>query len=372
VSGDVLDAVLAFVGWVRRAGVPVGPDRVHAFAAALDALGPAQLYWAGRLTLCGSREDVVLFDAAYRAYRQGPAGRDGRSSSLPRPASSPRRVLVPFGLSTKDGDDAGDGPHPATVALRASGHELLRHRDFGQLTSAERDEVRTLLGLLRPAAQTRPARRFQPYPRGVVAPRRTLRATLRALGEPARLARQRRRDRPRRLVLLVDVSGSMAPYADALLRFAHAAVRCRPASTEVFTLGTRLTRVSRALRARDPEAALAAAGAAIPDWSGGTRLGEVLGAFVTRYAHPGLARRATVVVFSDGWERGDPAALAQAAVRLRRLAYRVIWVSPHRGRPGFAPTAGGLAAVLPHLDALVAGHSLAALTELVDTLRAGR
>lgn len=368
-SGDVLDAVLAFVGWARRAGVPAGPDRVHAFAAALAVLGPDQLYWAGRLTLCGSREDVVLFDAAYRAYRQGRGG-DGGASVLPRPASSPRHVLVPFGLSTKDGVDAG--PQPATVTLRASSHELLRHRDFGQLSSVERDEVRALLALLRPAAQTRPARRFRPYPRGVVAPRRTLRATLRALGEPARLARQRRRERPRRLVLLVDVSGSMAPYADALLRFAHAAVRCRPASTEVFTLGTRLTRVSRALRARDPEVALAAAGAAIPDWSGGTRLGDGLAAFVARYAHPGLARRATVVVFSDGWERGDPAALAQAAARLRRLAHRVIWVSPHRGRPGFAPTAGGLAAVLPHLDALVAGHSLAALTELVDTLRAGR
>jgi uncharacterized protein with von Willebrand factor type A (vWA) domain len=195
-----------------------------------------------------------------------------------------------------------------------------------------------------------------------------LRSTLRALGEPARLARRHRRARPRRLVLLVDVSGSMAPYADALLRFAHAAVRCRPQSTEVFTLGTRLTRVTKALRSTDPETALAAASAAIPDWSGGTRLGDGLAAFVTRYAHPGLARRATVVVFSDGWERGDTAPLAEAVARLRRLVHRLVWVSPHRGRPGFAPTAGGLAAVLPHLDALLAGHSLAALAELAESL----
>src|SRR5207244_72516 len=146
--------------------------------------------------------------------------------------------------------------------------------------------------LVRPATSLRTARRYRPAPGGVIDPRRSLAALRGSFGEPALLAHRRRRVRPRRLVLLVDVSGSMAPYADALLRFAHAAARCRPASTEVFTVGTRLTRVTRALRQRDPGAALAAAGRAIPDWSGGTRLGETLAAFVRRYAHPGLARRA--------------------------------------------------------------------------------
>jgi uncharacterized protein with von Willebrand factor type A (vWA) domain len=188
---------------------------------------------------------------------------------------------------------------------------------------------------------------------------------LRAGGEPVRLLRRRPRPRPRRLVLLVDVSGSMAPYADGVLRFAHAAVRCRPRATEAYSLGTRLTRITPALRQRDAEAALAAAGALIPDWRGGTRLGDGLRTFLRRDGHRGMARRAVVVVFSDGWERGDASQLAAAAAHLARLAYRVIWVSPHAGRPGFAPLAGGLAAVLPHLDALVAGHSLAALEELV-------
>ncbi|MBX6356181.1 MAG: VWA domain-containing protein, partial [Micromonosporaceae bacterium] len=181
-------------------------------------------------------------------------------------------------------------------------------------------------------------------------------------------ARRRRRDKPRRLVLLLDVSGSMAPYADALLRFGHAAVRRRPTLTEVFTLGTRMTRVTRALRHRDADAALTAAGAAIPDWHGGTRLAESLKAFLDRWGQRGTARGAVVVLCSDGWERGDPAALAAQVARLSRLAYRLVWVNPHRGKPGYAPLAGGMAAALPYLDEFVAGHSLAALEELVEVI----
>jgi uncharacterized protein with von Willebrand factor type A (vWA) domain len=362
-DGDPLDALLGFVAGARRAGVPASPDRVQAFAQALAETG--DLYWAGRLTLCGCPEDIAHFEEAFRAWRLGlDSGRE--RPKVTGPPSVPRQIVVPFGV---DGGDEREVRGTNNVTMLASRHELLRVRDLTELSTLERDEVRRLLALLRPVTPSRPGRRRTAYPRGDVDPQRTLRSTLRALGEPARLARRHRRDRPRRLVLLIDVSGSMAPYADALLRFAHAAVRCRPQSTEVFTLGTRLTRVTKALRTRDPDAALAAAGAAILDWSGGTRLGDGLAAFVARYAHPGLARRATVVVFSDGWERGDTTALAQAAARLRRLVHRLVWVSPHQGKPGFAPTTGGLVAVLPHLDALVAGHSLAALTELVDTLQ---
>jgi hypothetical protein len=365
VERDAAHALVDFVAAVRRAGVPASPDRVPALAAAVDALGPTGLYWAGRLTLCGTLDDIPRYDEAYRAWTGGhPPGPPPRRA----PTGAPRRYAVAFGLDGERGT-AGDRAAATPVATRASGHDLLRHRDFTELSEAERDEVRRLIALLAPAAAPRRTRRYRPAADGRVDPRRSLAALRRAAGEPARLAHRRRRQRPRRLVLLIDVSGSMARYADALLRFAHAAVRCRPSATEAFTVGTRLTRVTRALRHRDPDMALAAAGAAIPDWSGGTRLGESLAAFVRRYGHPGLARRAVVVVFSDGWERGDPAPLAEAAARLRRLAYRLIWVSPHRGRPGFAPTVTGLAAVLPHLDHLVAGHSLAALTDLIDTIR---
>ncbi len=182
------------------------------------------------------------------------------------------------------------------------------------------------------------------------------------------LARRDRSPRPRKVVLLIDVSGSMEPYADALLRFAHVVVRRAPAATEVFTLGTRLTRVTRELRLRDPEHALAAAGRAIPDWSGGTRLGEALAAFVDRWGRRGAARRAVVVVFSDGWERGDTTLLGTQLAGLRRLAHRLIWVNPHVGKPGYAPVQGGIVAALPHLDDLLAGHSLATLEDLLEVM----
>lgn len=173
--------------------------------------------------------------------------------------------------------------------------------------------------------------------------------------------------RPRKVVLLVDVSGSMAPYADALLRFAHVVARRIPA--EVFTLGTRLTRITRQLRQRDPERAMSAASRAVPDYSGGTRLGETLRVFLDRWGQRGAARRAVVVVFSDGWERGDAVALGEQMSRMRRLAHKVLWVNPHAGRAGYAPVQGGIVAVLPHVDRLLAGHSLATLERLLEEVR---
>jgi uncharacterized protein with von Willebrand factor type A (vWA) domain len=160
----------------------------------------------------------------------------------------------------------------------------------------------------------------------------------------------------------------MAPYADALLRFAHAAARVAPANTEVFTMGTRLTRVTRQLRLRDPQLALDAAGAAIPDWSGGTLLGEALRAFLDLWGQRGTARGAVVVVASDGWERGDATLLGEQMQRLARLAHKVVWVNPHRGKSGFAPATGGMMAALPHLDELVAGHSFEALRRLAEVI----
>jgi uncharacterized protein with von Willebrand factor type A (vWA) domain len=192
---------------------------------------------------------------------------------------------------------------------------------------------------------------------------------LRSGGEVTRLMHRRPQPRPRRVVLLIDVSGSMSPYADALLRFAHAAVRARPAATEVFTIGTRLTRVTRELRLRDPDKALAASAAAIPDWSGGTRLGEVLKAFLDRWGQRGTARGAVIVVCSDGWERGGTELLAEQMTRLRRLAHAVVWVNPHKGRVGYEPLTGGMQAALPSIDHFVSGHSMAAFEELTGVIQ---
>jgi uncharacterized protein len=237
------------------------------------------------------------------------------------------------------------------------------------LTAAEREHLHELMSTLRLAPPMRRAMRRRPHRRGGLDPARILRAMRATGGEPMRLTYRNRTSRPRRVVLLVDVSGSMTPYADALLRLAHAVVRAAPATTEVFTLGTRLTRLSRQLRARDPREALAAASRAVPDFAGGTRLGETVRVFLDRWGQRGLARQAVVVLFSDGWERGDASLLGEQLARLRRLAHRVLWVNPHAGRDGYAPVQSGIAAALPHVDRLLAGHSLATFEELLTEVR---
>lgn len=359
-TGEPLLGFVDLVGALRRGGVPASAERVQAMLRALDELG--DLYWAGRLTLCGSPQDIAAYDGVLAAYVEG---RDGQRPPLRRPWDPPglRRTLFATAKRDAMGEDAS--PQRETLAVQASPIEVLRHRDLAELSVVERAEANRLLAMLATASPQRPGRRFRPEHRGVIDPRRSARAILRVGGEPARLARRSRKPRARRLVLLIDVSGSMAPYADGLLRFAHAAVRHRPHSTEVFALGTRLTRLTAAMATPDPDAALRAAGALIPDWRGGTRLGESLGAFLRGYGHRGMARRAAVVVFSDGWEHGDAVPLRAAAERLARLAHRVVWATPHAARPGFEPLAGGLVAVLPHVDALLSGHSVAALEELV-------
>ncbi len=362
---DLTATLLGFARTLRHAGVGATPERVQAMLAAADTLGvtdPAGVYWAGRLTLCAEPDDLPTYDAAFVAYFAGVAG---PRRHQPKSELRHRRITTLFG---PDGSGGGERESAETRQLAASGTELLRQRDLTALSDQERAEVRRLLALLAPAAAVRPARRRRSARRGTPDIARTVRRILRAGGEPTRLAMAARRPKPRRLVLLVDVSGSMSPYSDALLRFAHAAVRRRPISTEVFTLGTRLTRITRPLRYRDPDAALVASGRAIPDWSGGTRLGESIKAFLDRWGQRGLARQAVVVLFSDGWERGEPTLLAEQMARLSRLAYRVVWVNPHRGKDGYAPLVGGMAAALPHVDEFVAGHSFAALAELVDVL----
>jgi uncharacterized protein with von Willebrand factor type A (vWA) domain len=366
----IVETLVGFARTLRAVGVDASPDRMHAMLDALDhldVLDSGNVYWAGRLTLCGCHDDLARYDRTFAAYFAGERGgplRRAPAIEIVRPVAVPAAVPAP---DEGEGDDAPQ----RTDAAAASRVEILRRRDFATLTAAERAEVRRHLALLSPSGPVRPSRRYQRAHRGPLDVRRTVRATLRRGGEPVRMLRRRHRPRARRLVLIVDVSGSMAPYADALLRFAHAAARRRP-GTEVFTLGTRMTRVSAQMRERDPGAALAAVAEAIPDWSGGTRLGELVKLFLDRWGQRGLARGAVVVVASDGWERGDATLLGEQMARLRRLAHRVVWVNPHKARPGYAPLTAGMAAALPHVDDFVEGHSLAALAELAGVLSAGR
>jgi uncharacterized protein len=356
----MLTGLVGFARALRHSGMACGPGRVQAFLAATEHVGLADreaLYWAGRLTLCSDPDDLPTFDAAF-AYWFG----DGRLPQAPDvPTARRAAAIADMGA---DSAESGEGKESEPLAVAASAVEVLRRRDFSELTVTEREHLRRLLAVLRPEPPTRPALRFRPSRRGALDPRATMREMVRSGGEPLRLPRRNRTTRARRVVLLIDVSGSMSPYADALLRFAHVVVRRAPASTEVFTLGTRMTRVSRQLRQRDPEHALAAASRAVPDFSGGTRLGETLRLFLDRWGQRGMARGAVVVVFSDGWERDGVEALAGQMLRLHRLARAVIWANPHAGREGYEPVQSGIAAALPHIDRLVAGHSLGSLQEL--------
>jgi uncharacterized protein with von Willebrand factor type A (vWA) domain len=246
----------------------------------------------------------------------------------------------------------------------ASAEERLRHTSFAELTDAELAEVRALVARLVPATPRRRSRRTRPARRGErLDLRRTVRAAQRTGGDPARLVASRRRSRPRRLVLLCDVSGSMAPYTRVYLALLHGAVA--GARAEAFVFATGLTRLTRQLAVRDPDAALARAGATSPDWAGGTRLAEAVDRFVGEHGRRGLARGAVVVVLSDGWAQDEPERVAAAMARLRRLAHRIVWVNPRRAAPGYAPLVGGMAAALPFCDAFVSGHSLAALEQVV-------
>jgi len=367
---DATSTVVGLARTLRAAGVPAGPDRVQRLVEALsvvDVTSRAQVYWAGRLCLCASAADLASYERVFAAYFGGerPVAWRQRKDPVLRPMPGFAGVTPPAGEPT-------DGDGPAALAATASAVELLRSRDIATLGPAEREAVRRLLAAFRLPGELRRSRRYRPAPRGPIDPARTTRELLARGGEPARLARRTHRSRPRRVVLLVDVSGSMSGYADALLRFTHAAARGSAAPTEVFTIGTRLTRVTRELSHRDPDTAMAALTAAVPDWSGGTRLGELVKAFLDRWGQRGLARGAVVVVLSDGWERGDARLLGESMARLHRLAHRVVWANPRKFRPDYAPLAAGMAAALPHVDEFVEGHSVAALEQLAAVVAGAR
>ena len=353
----VLTGYVGFARALRQAGVGCGPERVQAYVGAVGLVDPGSrddLYWAGRLTLCGEPDDLPRYDAAFEAWFGGEPPRRAR-----------HRKLRATQLAALNGGESQDG-RGGRLATAAGDTEVLRHKDIAGLTPAEKAHLRELIATLEPVPPKRRALRARKARSGQLDPRRTLRAMLASGGEPVRPRYRRKGTRPRKVVLLIDVSGSMSPYADALLRFAHVVARAMP--TEVCTLGTRLTRVSRQLKHRDAEFALLSATRAVPDYEGGTRLGETIKVFLDRWGQRGVARRAVVVVFSDGWERGDTALLGEQLARLRRLAHAVIWVNPHAGKDGYAPTQSGIIAALPHVDRLLAGHSLDTLRHLLKEI----
>jgi uncharacterized protein len=357
------ELLLGFARALRAAGVGVSADRERTFLVAVAAVGIGErshVYWAGRATLTSTPADFAAYDEVFERWFGGETMRTGQRVDVVRPPVA----QAPLDSGSGGGGDDGDAD---TVQAKASAQEVLRHRDVASLNPADRAAAARLFATLLPRCPQRRARRHVRSSTGALDGPATLREQLRRMGEPGRIHRRHRGIRPRRVVLLLDVSGSMSPYADSLLRLAHAFVRGAE-QVEVFTMGTRLTHVTRALTERDPDRALAAAGRVVPDWSGGTRLGDSIGAFLDRWGRRGMARGAVVVVFSDGWEREGPEVLGEQMRRLAALAHRVVWANPHRGKAGYAPVQQGIVAALPHIDDFVAGHSLATFEELIEVV----
>lgn len=357
--------LLGFARALRAAGLPITADRERTWLSAAAAVGldnRVEIYWAGRATLTTSPADIERYDQVFHAWfaESGVGG----PSRPPQPGPPVRQAPL------DDEHGSGGGDEEEVIRAAASAREVLKRRDVATLSPQERAELARAFARLRPRMPLRSARRQVSSRRGQVDGRATLRETLRRMGEPGRIRHRDKGIRARRVVLLVDVSGSMAAYADSLLRLAHAYVQRagRSRSVEVFTMGTRLTHVTRALSERDPDKALLAAGSVVPDWSGGTRLGEAVGAFLDRWGRRGMARGAVVVVFSDGWEREGTELLGEQMRRLAALAHEVVWVNPHRGKVGYEPVQQGIVAVLPHVDHFVAGHSFATFEELVQVV----
>jgi uncharacterized protein len=371
---DVLPRLVGFARHLRSRGLPVGTGRIVSFcraAAVLDPTNPEDLYWAGRTALISRRGDIEAFEQAFLEYF-GEAGQDPDRPAGPVERRAPQEREEnpedgegPPGVGRSRGSAEGEEAEEAT-ALRivASPVEVLRQRPFDQLTEEEWNRVARLIRRLAVDLPTRRTRRLFRSSRGPQFDfRRTVRRSLRTDGEPLERLWRTRGSRARALVLVLDVSGSMAAYSRPLLQFAFAAMRAGR-RVEVFCFGTRLTRVTRALRGRDPGAAIAAAGAAVLDWEGGTRIGESLHELMTRWGQRSALRGAVVVLCSDGLERGDPEFLADQMGRLARLAHRVVWVNPLKGSPRYEPLARGMASSLPFVDVFLSGHNLESLEAL--------
>jgi len=356
-----IDAIVGFGRELRAAGVPVESRRLQAFRRAAEAV-PGDLYWAGRTTLVGRRDELPVYDRVFREYFGG-AG-PGVGLPLRHDVRRGATTVVPL-----DGGTTA-GPESSRVAL-ASATEVLRHKSFGDCTPAELAELSRLIARLRLLAPRRRTSRRRPAADGALDLRRTLRRALRSGGELQLLSRRARSLRRRRLILLLDVSGSMTAYGRALVALAHAAVRS-DRRFEAFAFGTRLTRLTRALDTARPDDAYRRAADATVDWDGGTRIGDSLAEFLDRYGHPGLARGAIVVICSDGLDVGDPAVVRSQMARLGRLAHQVVWLNPLAASPAYEPLARGMAAALPHVDVFASGHSLASLEQVaavVERLR---
>jgi hypothetical protein len=358
-----------FTAELRSAGLSVGSGDVLTYCAAVGALDPTDLldlYWGGRTTLVTRRENIPVYDRVFRRFFTG--GRDPVRALLN--LQHPEHSRAAEGVVQVPATDPGEElQEQVSLGLVASDAETLRHKSFPACTPEELAALRRIMARIRLTPPRRRTRRTTTAAAGRAPDlRRMVRQSLRLHGEPPELAWRQRKVRLRPLILILDVSGSMADYSRHLLQFAYSAKRAT-ARVEVFCFGTRLTRITRALDHRKPDDALERAAGVVFDWEGGTRIGASLDAFVRDWGRRGLCRGGIVVICSDGLDRGDPEMLAMAMERLRRLSYRVVWMNPHKGNdPHFRPSTLGMLAAAPSIDLILSGHDLSSLEELATLL----
>jgi uncharacterized protein with von Willebrand factor type A (vWA) domain len=367
----VSERLSALAGELRARGVRVGVGELLAAHRALGAVDPSSrvdAYHALRAALCSSHADLEAFRDAFTVVF-GAAGEPVRDP-LGDLGEIVKAALPRIGVPAR-GDESGGREEREPVPAAYAAEELLRTKDFAEYTDAERAAARRLLARIARRSPQRLSRRTRPTRRrrDVHDVRATVRVSLRHGGELVERRYREPAERPRRLVLVCDVSGSMAPYARMLLQYVQACVAAQ-ARVEAFAFGTRLTRITRELAGRDPDRALARATAAADDWSGGTRIGAAL-ATLNREHGRRIGRGAVVVVLSDGWDRGEPEELSAEMARLRRCAHRVIWLNPLAADPRYEPLTRGMRAALPHVDRLLPGNSIRSLEQLADLMEGG-
>lgn len=366
---------LDLAGELRERGVPVGPEQTTALWSALhqlDVLRLRDLYWAGRVVLVGDRRHFAAYDAAFRRSVLGESD-DGATIEVPHPVAVPvvdREEQSAGTPGTRAADQLEDEADDAR--LTPSDVRVLKAKSFAAMDAVEQRRAALLVRRLDAELPRRRGRRRVPAARGRhLDTRGILRSALRTDGEPLRLARRRHPWRERPITLVVDVSGSMAPYALAVLRFAHA-LRHAGHRVEVFTIGLEANRITDEMARPAVDAALARISASVRDWDGGTRLGSSFATLVERYGGHRALRGAVVVVCSDGLDRDDPELLGDAMRAVHRIAHRVLWLNPLKGDPRFRPLQRGMAAALPSVDVLMAGHNLLALEQLCLALATAR
>jgi len=361
--------LVGFARELRAAGLTVGTGDVLTYCSAMAPLDPSDLvdlYWAGRATLVSRKEDIAAYDQVFRRFFLDEGAPAAKQLMLPaRAVAEAEAALVMPG--TEPGPEE-DEEQPV-LGWMASDVDALKHRSFAACTPAELAALRRIMARIRLTPPRRRTRRTKAAASGRAPDmRKTIRESMRMHGEPAELFFRQRRTRLRPLILILDVSGSMADYSRHLLQFAYSAKRAA-ARVEVFCFGTRLTRITRALEQRQPDAALEQAAQLVVDWDGGTRIGQSLDTFIRRWGRNGLCRGGVVIICSDGLDRGDPELLAAAMERLSRLCYRVVWLNPHKGdNVNFRPSTLGMMVAAPHIDLLLSGHDLASLEQLADML----